>query len=222
MGENHLSAADYDRLAAVMAGPHGQQVSTEGPADFLIVFSCADPRVGHEAASLYARGLVRNVVFSGAVGKDSGGLPRLGISEAVFLASVALADGLPAEAIALEVEARNGKENAANSLRLLNDRGLLEPGTKVASLAPAQRSRRLYEELRFQAQDGGYSTEVVAGFSSGSVYIEDAEVQDELVREVRGLHTMHAGASPRILPQNDFLTGGQHYDLVELAGILGP
>ena len=71
MGENHLSAADYDRLAAVMAGPHGQPVSTESPADFLIVFSCADPRVGHEAASLYARGLVRNVVFSGAVGKYS-------------------------------------------------------------------------------------------------------------------------------------------------------
>ncbi|MGW3959113.1 YdcF family protein [Amycolatopsis sp. NPDC005003] len=221
MGENHLSAADYDRLAAVMAGPHGQPVSADNPVDFLVVFSCADPRVGQEAASLYGRGLVRHVVFSGAVGKDSGGLPRLGIPEAVFLASVAIADGLPVEAISLELEARNGKENAANSLRLLNDRRLLRSGTKVAGLAPAQRSRRLYEELRFQTQDGGYDATVVAGFASGRVHADDPQVRDELVREVRGLHTMHAGASPRILPQDDFQTGGQHYDLVELSGILG-
>jgi uncharacterized SAM-binding protein YcdF (DUF218 family) len=215
MGENHLDATDYQ----IMTGPHGQPVSPESPVDLLVVFSCADPLVGQAAAALYSQKLVQQVVFSGGVGKDSGGLPRLGISEAVFLASVAIAGGLPAEAIVLEQDARNGKENAAFSLRLATDQGLLQAGMCVASLAPAPRSRRLYEELRYQADTGGYDVEVIAGFSSGTADASDPQVQAELIRELRGLHTMHAGDAPRIFPQDEFQPGGTYHDLVKLTGI---
>jgi hypothetical protein len=104
----------------------------------------------------------------------------------------------------LEQDARNGKENAAFSLRLATDQGLLQAGMRVASLAPAPRSRRLYEELRYQADAGGYDVEGTAGFSSGTAEATDPQVQEELIRELRGLHTMHAGDSPRIFPQDEF------------------
>jgi uncharacterized SAM-binding protein YcdF (DUF218 family) len=109
----HLAPHDYHRLAQIMAGLHGQPVTTENPVDLLVVFACADPEVGRTAARLYADKLVRHVIFSGGVGKDSGGLSALGISEAVFLASIAIAEGLPSEAITLEEAARNGKENVS-------------------------------------------------------------------------------------------------------------
>src|SRR5437773_2482888 len=125
---------DYRQLAAIMAGPHGQKVTTDEPVDLLIVFSCADPEVGTTAAHLYADKLVRQVIFSGNVGKDSGGLPSLGISEAKFLASVAIANGLPAGAILLEEEARNGKENAAHSLRLAAEKGFLHSACHIGGL----------------------------------------------------------------------------------------
>jgi hypothetical protein len=130
------------------------------------------------------------------VGKDSGGLPALGISEAAFLASIAIAEGPPADAIVLEEEARSGAENVAFALRLAAKLGYLPPGTQVAGLAPAERSRRLYEELRYKAAAGHFAADVAAGLSSGSADSADPSVQAELVRELRGLATMHRGKHP--------------------------
>lgn len=218
MTSAHLTPEDYRRLAIVMAGPHGDPVTAEDPVDLLIVFSCADPKVGRTAARLHADKLVRNVIFSGNVGKDSGGLPALGISEAQFLASVAIADGLPSEVILLEEDARNGKENAAFSLRLAAEKGLLTQGVHMGSLAPAQRSRRLYEELRYQAATYADVT-AISGLSSGTADPGDPTMQTELLAELRGLHTMHAEHVSRIFRQNEFQPGGPHYELVEWAGL---
>jgi hypothetical protein len=113
-----------------------------------------------------------------------------------------------------------GKENAAFSLRLAVDQGLLRARLRVASLAPAPRSRRLYEELRYQAKTGGYDVDVTAGFSSGTAEPNEPQIREELVRELRGLHTMHSGDSPRIFPQDDFQPGGRHFNLVKLAGMV--
>ena len=101
---NALGPSDYESLARIMTGPHGQALTPESPADLLVVFSCADPESVRAAARLHADKLVTRVIFSGRVGKDSGGLPLLGITESVFLASVAVADGLPADVIVLEQE----------------------------------------------------------------------------------------------------------------------
>ncbi|GAA0384838.1 hypothetical protein GCM10009530_39660 [Microbispora corallina] len=214
-----LTPSDYSRLATVMAGPHGAKQDPERHVDLLIVFSCADPEVGRTAARLHERGEVHTILFSGGIGKDSGGLPSLEIPEAVFLASVAMAEGLPAETVVLEQQARNGRENAAYGLRLAHDRGLLAPGCSVAALAPAVRSRRLFEELRFQAAAGGYDLGSIRGLSSGVIDTTRPDVRAELARELNGLHTMHTGDTPRIFPQPDFQPGGEHYDLVQHAGL---
>jgi hypothetical protein len=216
---NALGAADYEALAQIMTGPHGQPPTPQLPADLLVVFSCADPEVGRAAARLHAEKLVKRVIFSGRVGKDSVGLPKLGITEAVFLASVAIAEGLPADVIILEQEARNGAENAALSLQLASKLGLLPPGARIAGLAPAPRCRRLYEELRYQADVGSFEVKVVAGLPSGAADPRDPQVQEELLRELRGLCTMHAGETPRIHPQPEFQTSGAYAELAKRAGV---
>jgi hypothetical protein len=216
---NVLEPADYRKLAEIMTGPHGQALTPASPADLLVVFSCADAEVGREAARLHAEKLVERVVFSGRVGKDSAGLPALGIAEATFLASVAIAEGLPTDVIVLEEEARNGAENAALSLRLASKLGLLSPGSRVAGLSPAPRCRRLYEELRYQADVGRIEIEVVAGLPSGTADPSDPQVREELTRELRGLRTMDHGETPRIYRQPEFQPGGAYADLVERAGL---
>lgn len=217
-----LGPADYKMLAQIMTGPHGRILTPQSPADLLIVFSCADPEVGRAAALLHRQGVVGRVIFSGNVGKDSAGLPTLGITEAVFLASIAIAGGLPTELIFLEQEARNGEENAAFSLRLAAAREVLPAGTRVAGLAPATRSRRLYEELRYQADSGRFAVDVVAGLSSGAADSDDPDVQEELARELMGLRTMHEGTTPRIHSQPEFQPGGKHWALAERVSLGHP
>jgi DUF218 domain len=214
--ESTLTPPDYRRLAALMATNHGN-VSIASPADLLIVFSCADPQVGGAAADLHAGGLVRRIIFSGGFGKDSGGLQKLGISEAVFLASIAIARGLPTDVVLLEQEASNGAENAAFSLRLAEDLGLLPQGVHIASLAPAQRSRRLYEELRYQADLRHPHVGTVSSLASGVADPDDPQTRLELVRELRGLSTMHLPPTPRIHRLDEFMPHGSHYELVEKA-----
>jgi hypothetical protein len=214
-----LSDNDFRVLADLMAGPHGRPVSSGDPARLLVVFSCADAEVGRAAARLYAEGLVRHVVFSGGIGKDSGGLAASGISEAAFLASVAIADGLPPTAVTLEESARNGRENAVRSLTLAAEKHLVGDGDRVAGLAPAQRSRRLFEELRFQAAALGCPGVVDAGFASGTIDPVAADIRAELLGELRGLHEMHDRSPQRIFRLDEFQPGGAHFDLVRRAGL---
>ncbi len=219
MTTNHLTPGDYGQLATIMAGSHGQPVTPDQPVDLLIVFSCADPEVGRTAARLYADKLIRRIIFSGNVGKDSGGLPALSITEATFLASIAIAHGLPADVIFLEEQARNGKENATFSLRLSAEKGLLTQGVHIGGLAPTQRSRRLYEELRYQAASYSEVT-AISGLSSGTTDPNDPDIQAELLGELRGLHTMHTDNVSRIFRQEEFQPDGAHYELVERAGLV--
>jgi DUF218 domain len=218
-GQSTLGPAGYSALAEIMAGPHGEPLTSRSPAGLLVVFSCADPEVGRAAARLHRDHLVQRVVFSGKVGKDSAGLPALGITEAVFLASVAIAEGLPTDAILLEQEARNGAENAAFGLRLAAKLGYLPPGTRVASLAPAPRSRRLYEELRYQASTGLFPVDVAAGLTSGKTDPADPSTRKELLNELRGLVTMHQAEPPRIHQQPEFHQDGKYWNLVKQAGL---
>jgi hypothetical protein len=215
-----LSDDDFCVLADVMAGPHGSPVSLEDPVRLLVVFSCADAEVGRAAARLHAEGLVRHVVFSGGIGKDSQGLAALGITEAAFLASVAIADGLPLSAVTLEEFASNGRENAARSLTLAIEKHLVSAGDRVAGLAPAQRSRRLFEELRYQAAVLECPGVVDAGFSSGSIDPAAADIRAELLRELSGLHEMHDRSPQRIFRLDDFHPGGAYFDLVRRADLV--
>lgn len=218
MGEfDELTQQDRIRLLASLAGPHGIPPTHADPVDILVVFGCDDPRLAHDAAALFHRKEAGHVVFSGGVGKDSGGLVTLDIPEGIFLASVAIAAGMPSDAILIEKEATNGAQNAAFALRLATERGLLVPGSRVASLAPAPRSRRLFEELRFQAAD--IPVRVTAGLSTGAATVDlnDPAMVRQLLREIRGLHTMHESRQPRIFPLPEYQTGGKYSDLVKHA-----
>jgi hypothetical protein len=214
-----LSPHEVARLLKAMAGPHGIPPAPTDPADVLIVFGCDDPQLAHDAAALVEQGSVRHVVFSGGTGKDSGGLADLGLAEADFLASIAIAAGMPTCRITIERDARNAAQNAANSLRLVVQSGRLTAGNRIASLAPARRSRRLYEELRFQAAQLAVPVQVVAGLPSGPTGADQQSgpgksIIRELTNELRGLSTMHLAQPPRIFPLEDFQPGGKYFDLV--------
>jgi hypothetical protein len=213
-----LTEHDFERLASLMTGPHGREATGETTIDLLVVFGAFDVELAKAAASLYAQGRCKMLIFSGGVGKDSGPLLQLGISEAVFLASVGIANGVPAEVIVLEERAANGRENALFALELARDRGILAPGCRMASLAPAARSRRLYEELRFQS--AAYHAVVIAGFSAGSIRLNEPRVRQELFKELQGLFTMDKSQPPRIAMQSDLQLGGSNHDLVLRAGLV--
>ena len=218
---NNLTADDYAQLAQIMSGPHGDEVSAENPADLLIVFCSDDLSLAETTVALYRQGAVKHIIFSGDVGKDSGNLVAQGVSEALFQSSWAVFAGLPRDVYDLEEMATNGKQNAMFSLDLAEQRRLLLQGRshRIASLAPAVRSRRLYEELAYQTKTGGYPVSEIGGLSSGVANPKSESVQEELVRELRGLTRMHLGEDPRISPQPDFLPGGKYRHLVVKAGI---
>ncbi|WP_433320290.1 YdcF family protein [Micromonospora chersina] len=208
------------QLLDIMAGPHGAPPTPTQPIDILVVFGAADPQLAYDAVQLGNLGSVSCVIFTGGVGRDSGPLAALGIAEADFLASIAIAAGLPPDTILIERSATNAVQNATLSLRTASAAGRVRAGTTVASSAPAQRSRRLYEELRFQAAKFDPSIEVITGLSSGraAVNLASQETLTELANELRG-RTMHALDIPRISPLPEFQTGGQYADLAhELNG----
>lgn len=183
--------------------------------DVCVVFGAFDPSLAYEAARLATLNPKLMVIFSGGVGKDSGALAVLEIPEAVFLAAVALSVGMRPAQILIEREAHNGESNARLSLELALGRGLLRPGGMAASLAPALRSRRMYEELRFQLRDVSGSTGAT-GFSSGLEEVDDLsnDTLNEIQREIRGLRRMHASVPPRVFFLPDFHEGGRYYSVL--------
>jgi len=101
-------------------------VDGAAPADVILVLGCPSLDHGqlsacvqvraHHAADLYRRGLARQIILSG--GQTGPGPP-----EAVALAGVLAADGVPAAAITLEAQARDTVENIAASRVLMRAHG---------------------------------------------------------------------------------------------------
>ncbi len=92
------------------------------PSDIILVLGSNDLRVAEHAADLYLRGLAPWLMFSGGLGRLTEGNFRK--SEAETFAEVALAKGVPAEAILMEPRSTNTGENVAFSRELLAARGL--------------------------------------------------------------------------------------------------
>jgi uncharacterized SAM-binding protein YcdF (DUF218 family)/glycosyltransferase involved in cell wall biosynthesis len=95
------------------------------PADAAVVFAggvgeSGRPEQGYEervqyAVALYREGLVRRLVFSSGY--------TYAVREAEVMRALAVALGMPAEAIVLEMRARNTYENVVETSRLLRERG---------------------------------------------------------------------------------------------------
>ena len=92
------------------------------PGDLILVLGSNDLRVAEHAAGLFVRGLAPLMVCSGNVGRLTAG--RLTKSEAETFADVAVAKGVPMDAILLETRSTNTGENVVFSRDLLEARGI--------------------------------------------------------------------------------------------------
>ena len=92
------------------------------PSDIILTLGSNDLRVAEHAADLYLRGLAPLLLFSGNVGALTRG--QFDKPEAEKFAEIALAKGVPAEAILREPRSTNTGENIQFSRQLLAERGL--------------------------------------------------------------------------------------------------
>ena len=92
------------------------------PSDIILALGSNDLRVAEHAADLYLRGLAPLLLFSGNVGALTRG--QFDKPEAEKFAEIALAKGVPAEAILREPRSTNTGENIQFSRQLLAERGL--------------------------------------------------------------------------------------------------
>ena len=92
------------------------------PSDLILVLGSNDVRVAEHGARLFLRGLAPLMVCSGDVGRLTA--TRFSRSEAETFAGVAVASGVPREAILLETRATNTGENIVFTRELLAVRGM--------------------------------------------------------------------------------------------------
>ena len=90
-------------------------------ADVAFVFARNVKELAHVGAALFLDGFVTNVLVTGGVGKDSGDLPKLGLTEAAYLAALMYAEDVPADAILVESKATNGGENSRFGTKMIVD-----------------------------------------------------------------------------------------------------
>ncbi len=124
--ELDFSQLDDDELASLlfeaMKMPSPLSL-TDDSADVILCFGSDDVSVAVHAAGLYLRGEAPLILFSGACGRGTVGAfgDR---SEAAAFAQVAVARGVPRDAILLEERATNSGENCVFSCDLLRERGI--------------------------------------------------------------------------------------------------
>ncbi len=113
---------------------------TPGPADVLVGLGCYDEMIPVRAAELWRQGLVPVVVFSGGLGRNTEGVFHT--SEAERFAAIAMAQGVPEEAILLEACSANSAENFLFTKALLAERGI--PARRVLAVHKPYMERRVY------------------------------------------------------------------------------
>lgn len=108
----------------------------EVPCDVLVIPGGSQPQLMKKAVELYKREKTKHILVSGGYNVK---IPDY-FSEAAFLKSVALADGLPSEAILCEEKATNTYENALFSYEEIKKRGF--DMSRVLLVCKAYHSRR--------------------------------------------------------------------------------
>lgn len=110
------------------------------PCDLILTLGSNDTRVAEHAADLFLRGLAPRLLFSGNVGILTQG--KFTKTEAETFADIAIARGVPREAILLETRSTNTGENIQFSRALLAEHGL-DPQTFIVVQKPYM-ERRAY------------------------------------------------------------------------------
>lgn len=109
-------------------------------ADCIIGFGCYNEDVARRAAQLYHEGYAPCILFTGALGRNTRTMWQ--DSEAVRFARIAMAEGVPEEAILVENRARNSGENLIYAKKLLEERNI--PVKKVIGVQKPYMERRLH------------------------------------------------------------------------------
>jgi hypothetical protein len=129
------------------------------PADGALVFCREDPAVAAATATLYHRGIIRWMLLTGGIGKDSGEKSKVAGSEAMHQKNL-LVDyhHVPVGAIRLETKASNGAENSRFGIDEIVHFNL--PHEKVILVVHPRNARRVYathtkiarEEMNFSSE----------------------------------------------------------------------
>lgn len=109
-------------------------------ADVIIGFGCYNEDVARRAAQLYLQGFAPYVLFTGALGRNTSSM--WSESEATRFARIAIAEGVPENAILKEEQATNSGENLIFSRKLLADCGI--PAKRIIGVQKPYMERRLY------------------------------------------------------------------------------
>ena len=150
------------RLISEMYDYLSQGTAGLAPSDGAFVFGRQDSRLAQLATDLYSKNLVRWALFTGGLGKDSGSLARLGLPEALYLASNSIMLGLPAENVYVETAASNGGENCRNGLDLIGRQGLKPSSLTVVAHATSLKRLVMMLKGEIENRNLGISVQSVA------------------------------------------------------------
>lgn len=132
------------------------------PAGCIVGFGCYDEDIPRRVAQLYRDGLAPLVVFSGGLGRNTAALWQE--AEAERFRAIALAEGVPPEAVLTETDSTNSAENLLFTKRLLAERGCAV--SRIIAIHKPYMERRLFAAL------GVYWPEVTADVTSPQVSLE--------------------------------------------------
>ena len=108
-------------------------------ADVIVGFGNFNTDIARRAAQLYHQGYAPKILFTGGLGRNTEGM--LPEPEAVRFAKVAMECGVPEEAIILEDQSRNTKENIEFTRSLLEEQGI--PHTHILGVHQPFMERRI-------------------------------------------------------------------------------
>ena len=137
-----------------------QQLS---PAACIIGFGCINDDIALHCAKLYHEGLAPKVLFTGGLGRNT--MDRWSRPEAERFADIAIANGVPANAILLENRSTNSAENILFTREILEKEGL--------SALPLICVHKPFMERRLMAAMGIYWPEINAIYTSPNLTIEE-------------------------------------------------
>lgn len=137
----------------------GQHVE---PAECIIGFGCINDDIAVHCAKLYLDRYAPKILFTGGLGRNT--LGRWSKSEAERFADIAIAHGVPADAILLEDKSTNSAENILFTREILEAEGL--------SHARLICVHKPFMERRLMAAMGVYWPEINAVYTSPQLSIQ--------------------------------------------------
>jgi DUF218 domain len=128
-------------------------------ADALFIFARNVRDLACEAHEIYAKRLVQQILVTGGIGKDSGDLPKLGLSEAHYLTALMYDFGVSADDILVESKATNGGENSRFGMQMIRDAGIESERMRIILLTHPSNGLRVLAVHTLEARKLGFTAD---------------------------------------------------------------